>query len=480
MKEESRKIIRKCASLCRKSYDKAEMSRDGFQPISSDETGLDCFIKSEDGITWVVFRGTETDQLNDICTDLMTFRVKTPFLPDECRVHAGFLGQYMSGRTLIIDTIKYMANPKVVCTGHSLGGGLSTLCALDVEQNVEGDVETYCVTYGSPRVGGGHFCRLFDAVIDNRNALGFHIPGYWDKILDLEQCHLQDTQGNELRDFIKDQAQELGLIFFDPRAQTGHLRTLMLRNTTLGQWMVLIQFYEDPGPLRDQLLKSVAEAFPEVNSLLYVINQKANDTLYDQNIQVFHGKEYIEEAMGNLRFRINAKSFYQTNSKQAIGLYDIVKEFAGLTGDQGVYDLYTGTGTIAQYVADKAKWVVGIEAVPDAIQAAKENAQRNNIENAQFFVGDMKELFDEDFITKHGKADVVITDPPRDGMHKSVVAQLLVLGAPRIVYVSCNSATQARDLALMKEHYKVVKSRAVDMFPQTHHVENVVLLEKIQ
>ena len=319
-----------------------------------------------------------------------------------------------------------------------------------------------------------------DAVIDNRNALGFHIPGYWDKILDLEQCHLQDTQGNELRDFIKDQAQELGLIFFDPRAQTGHLRTLMLRNTTLGQWMVLIQFYEDPGPLRDQLLKSVAEAFPEVNSLLYVINQKANDTLYDQDIQVFHGKEYIEEAMGNLRFRINAKSFYQTNSKQAIGLYDIVKEFAGLTGDQGVYDLYTGTGTIAQYVADKAKWVVGIEAVPDAIQAAKENAQRNNIENAQFFVGDMKDLFDEDFITKHGKADVVITDPPRDGMHKSVVAQLLALGAPRIVYVSCNSATQARDLALMKEHYKVVKSRAVDMFPQTHHVENVVLLEKIQ
>ena len=167
MKEESRKIIRKCASLCRKSYDKAEMCRDGFQPISSDETGLDCFIKSEDGITWVVFRGTETDQWNDICTDMLTFRVKTPFLPDECRVHAGFLGQYMSGRTLIIDTIKYMANPKVVCTGHSLGGALSTLCALDAEQNAEGDVETYCVTYGSPRVGGGHFRNLFDAVIDN-------------------------------------------------------------------------------------------------------------------------------------------------------------------------------------------------------------------------------------------------------------------------------------------------------------------------
>ncbi|HBB48316.1 MAG TPA: 23S rRNA (uracil(1939)-C(5))-methyltransferase RlmD [Flavobacteriaceae bacterium] len=319
-----------------------------------------------------------------------------------------------------------------------------------------------------------------DQVIDNRNALGFHIPGFWDKILDLKECHLQDAKGNEIRDFIKHKAQELDLIFFDPRAQTGHLRTLMLRNTTLGQWMVLIQFYENPGPLRDLLLKSVAEAFPEVNSLLYVINQKANDTLYDQDIEVYQGKDYIEEAMGNLRFRINAKSFYQTNSKQAIGLYNIVKEFAGLTGGQGVYDLYTGTGTIAQYLAAEAKWVVGIESVSDAIQAAKENAQRNHIENAQFFVGDMKELFDKNFIAKHGKADVVITDPPRDGMHKSVVDQLIALGAPRIVYVSCNSATQARDLALMKEHYKVVKSRAVDMFPQTHHVENVVLLEKIQ
>ena len=167
MKEESRKIIRKCATLCKKSYDKAEMSRDEFQSISSDETGLDCFIKSEDDITWVVFRGTETDQLNDVCTDLLTFRVKTPFLPEECRVHAGFLGQYMSGRTSIMDAVKFMANPKVVCTGHSLGGGLSTLCALDVEHNAEGDVETYCVTYGSPRVGGGNFCNLFDAVIDN-------------------------------------------------------------------------------------------------------------------------------------------------------------------------------------------------------------------------------------------------------------------------------------------------------------------------
>ena len=316
-------------------------------------------------------------------------------------------------------------------------------------------------------------------VVDNRNGLGFHIPGYWDKILDLQECHLQESLGNDLREFIKHKAQDLELKFFDPRAQTGHLRTLMLRNTTQGQWMVLIQFYDDPGPLRDQLLQSIQEAFPAVTSLLFVINQKANDTLYDQDIHVFHGKEYIVEVMGDLRFHINAKSFYQTNSKQAIGLYDIVKEFAGLTGKEGVYDLYTGTGTIAQYVADKAKWVVGIEAVPEAIEAAKENAQRNNINNATFFVGDMKELFNDDFIQAHGKADVVITDPPRDGMHKNVVEQLLALGAQRMVYVSCNSATQARDLALMKDHYRVVKSRAVDMFPQTHHVENVVLLEKI-
>ena len=319
-----------------------------------------------------------------------------------------------------------------------------------------------------------------DEVIDNRNALGFHIPGYWDKILDLKECHLQDPLGNEIRDFIKIKGQELNLVFFDPRAQTGHLRTLMLRNTSLGQWMVLIQFYEDPGTLRDLLLQAVAEAFPAVTSLLYVINQKANDTLYDQDIHLYKGQEYIEEAMGSLRFRINAKSFYQTNSKQAAGLYDIVKDFAGLTGNEGVYDLYTGTGTIAQYVADKAKWVVGVESVPEAIKAAKENAKRNKIENAQFFVGDMKELFNEEFIQAHGKADVVITDPPRDGMHKSVVDQLIALGAPRIVYVSCNSATQARDLALMKAHYRLIKSRAVDMFPQTHHVENVVLLEKIQ
>ena len=318
-----------------------------------------------------------------------------------------------------------------------------------------------------------------DEVVDNRNALGFHIPGYWDKILDLKECHLQEPLGNEIREFIKDKAQDLALDFFDPRAQTGHLRTLMLRNTTLGQWMVLIQFYENPGPLKDQLLQSIVEAFPAVTSLLYVINQKANDTLYDQDIHLFHGTDYIVEAMGDLRFHINAKSFYQTNSKQAIGLYDIVKDFAGLTGGQGVYDLYTGTGTIAQYIAGQAKWVVGIEAVPEAIEAAKVNAQRNNINNARFFVGDMKTLFNDDFIQAHGKADVVITDPPRDGMHKNVVEQLLALGAPRIVYVSCNSATQARDLALMKDHYRVVKSRAVDMFPQTHHVENVVLLEKI-
>ena len=227
-------------------------------------------------------------------------------------------------------------------------------------------------------------------------------------------------------------------------------------------------------------IQSVAEAFPAVRSLLYVINQKANDTLYDQEIKLFAGEDHIVEAMGDLRFHINAKSFYQTNSKQAMGLYDVVKEFAGLTGSEGVYDLYTGTGTIAQYLAAGAAWIVGIESVPDAILAAKENAKRNEINNASFFVGDMKDLFNQDFINEHGRPDVVVTDPPRDGMHKEVVAQLIELSADRIVYVSCNSATQARDLALMNNHYRVVKTRAVDMFPQTHHVENVVLLEKIQ
>jgi 23S rRNA (uracil1939-C5)-methyltransferase len=317
-----------------------------------------------------------------------------------------------------------------------------------------------------------------DEVIDNRNALGFHIPGMWDKILDLDICYLQADPSNAIRDFIKAKAEEMNLAFFNTRNQEGFLRTLMIRTSSTSEIMVLVQFFHEDEENRKLLLNAVAEEFPQITSLLYVINSKGNDTLYDQEIELFHGRDHIFEEMEGLKFKINAKSFYQTNSEQAFELYKITRDFAGLTGNELVYDLYTGTGTIAQFVAKKAKKVIGVEAVPDAISAAKENAQLNNIENVEFYVGDMKKVFNEEFINTHGKPDVVITDPPRDGMHGDVVAQLLNLGAEKIVYVSCNSATQARDLALLDSKYKVIKVQPVDMFPQTHHVENVVLLEK--
>lgn len=317
-----------------------------------------------------------------------------------------------------------------------------------------------------------------DKVIENRNALGFHIPGMWDKILDLDICYLQADPSNAIRDFIKAKAEELNLSFFNTRNQEGFLRTLMIRTTSTGEVMVLIQFFHEDEENRKLLLNAVAEEFPQITSLLYVINSKGNDTLYDQEIELFHGRDHIFEEMEGLQFKINAKSFYQTNSEQAFELYKITRDFAGLTGNELVYDLYTGTGTIAQFVAKKAKKVIGVEAVPDAIEAAKANAQLNKIENVEFYVGDMKKVFNEEFIAAHGRPDVVITDPPRDGMHADVVAQLINLEAQKIVYVSCNSATQARDLALLDAKYKVTKVQPVDMFPQTHHVENVVLLEK--
>lgn len=315
-------------------------------------------------------------------------------------------------------------------------------------------------------------------VIENRNALGFHKPGMWDKIIDIKKCHLQRDPSNAIRNFVKEKAQELNLSFFNPRKQEGFLRTLMLRTATTGDIMVLVQFYFDDKPNREKLLDAIATEFSEITSLQYVVNSKGNDTIYDQDVICYHGKDYITEEMEGLQFKINAKSFYQTNSEQAYELYKITRDFANLKGDELVYDLYTGTGTIAQFVAKKAGKVIGVEAVPDAIEAAKENAQLNNIENVEFYVGDMKKVFNETFINTHGKPDVVITDPPRDGMHTDVVMQLLKLSPEKIVYVSCNSATQARDLALLDERYKVTKVQPVDMFPQTHHVENVVLLEK--
>lgn len=316
------------------------------------------------------------------------------------------------------------------------------------------------------------------AVIEDRNALGFHIPGMWDKILDLDVCYLQADPSNAIRDFVKAKAKALNLSFFNTRNQEGFLRTLMIRTSSIGEVMILLQFFHEDEKKRILLLEAIAEEFPQITSLLYVINSKGNDTLYDQEVILFSGRDHIFEEMEGLRFKINAKSFYQTNSDQAYELYKIVRGFAGLTGNELVYDLYTGTGTIAQFVSEKAKKVIGIEVVPDAISAAKENAELNQIDNVEFYVGDMKKIFSEEFINIHGKPDIVITDPPRDGMHADVVAQLLKLDAQKIVYVSCNSATQARDLALMDSKYKVTKVQPVDMFPQTHHVENVVLLEK--
>lgn len=312
----------------------------------------------------------------------------------------------------------------------------------------------------------------------NQNALGFHIPRMWDKILDISKCHLQEDPSNAIRNEIRRFANEHNLPFFNPRNHEGLLRTLMIRTASTGEIMVLVQFFEENQEQRELLLNFLAERFPEITSLQYVINSKANDTLYDQNILLYKGRDYILEEMEGLHFSINAKSFYQTNSDQAYELYKITRDFAGLTGNELVYDLYTGTGTIAQFVSKKARKVVGVEAVPEAIADAKENAKRNSITNCDFFVGDMKVVFNEDFIAKHGKPDVIITDPPRDGMHKDVVEQILKIAPERVVYVSCNSATQARDLALMDEMYQVTRVRPVDMFPQTHHVENVVLLEK--
>ncbi|MCQ0112972.1 23S rRNA (uracil(1939)-C(5))-methyltransferase RlmD [Zhouia amylolytica] len=316
--------------------------------------------------------------------------------------------------------------------------------------------------------------------IDSRNALGFHIPGAWDKILDVKKCHLQEDPSNAIRLAVKHFANENDLTFFNPREHAGLLRSLMLRIVSTGEIMVVIQFYDDNKDQRELLLDYLKQEFPEITSLQYIINQKANDTIYDQEVVLYHGRDHIYEEMEGLRFKINAKSFYQTNSDQAYELYKVARNFADLSGNELVYDLYTGTGTIAQFVAKNAKKVIGVEAVPEAIEDAKANAQLNGIENVDFFVGDMKNVFNEAFINTHGLPDVIITDPPRDGMHKDVVQQILNIAPDKVVYVSCNSATQARDLALMDEMYKVTKVQAVDMFPQTHHVENVVLLEKRQ
>jgi|TARA_B110000444_G_scaffold1386_1_gene1255 23S rRNA (uracil1939-C5)-methyltransferase len=315
-------------------------------------------------------------------------------------------------------------------------------------------------------------------IIEEKNALGFHIPGMWNKVVDIKKCWLQEDFTNIIRNSIKDFSVENNIPFFNHSNQSGELRTLMIRTTSTGEVMILVQFYSDNKDKRKLLLDYIIKKFPTTNSLLYVINNKANDTIYDQEVKTYYGDSFITEQMEGLKFKINAKSFYQTNSDQAYELYKIVRDVSDLDSTDTVYDLYTGTGTIALFVAKNAKKVVGIEAVPDAIIAAKENATNNNIKNVDFYVGDMKTVFNDDFIKANGYPDVIITDPPRDGMHKKVIEQIKNISPSKIIYVSCNSATQARDLELLKDDYKIINSQAVDMFPQTHHVENVVLLKK--
>ena len=316
-----------------------------------------------------------------------------------------------------------------------------------------------------------------DVQYDQMNAVGFHIPGAFDKVLAIEKCWLQDDISNQIRNTIRDYAYEHGLAFYNIRNHEGLLRNLMIRTSSTGELMVLLQVrVSDKKDVEStkELLAHVAEKFPQITSLLYVVN----NTINDLEVEVFKGNDHIFEEMEGLRFKVGPKSFYQTNSEQAYNLYKVARDFAGLTGDELVYDLYTGTGTIANFVSRKAKKVIGIEYVPEAIEDAKVNSAINNITNTLFYAGDMKDMLTQDFINEHGRPDVIITDPPRAGMHNDVIDVILFAEPKRIVYVSCNPATQARDLQLLDVKYKVVAVQPVDMFPHTHHVENVVLLEK--
>lgn len=313
---------------------------------------------------------------------------------------------------------------------------------------------------------------------DNMNALGFHIPGMFDKVLDIDKCWLQDHLSNQIRNVVREFCLENDYPFFDLRNQNGLMRTLIIRNSSIGEWMVIVVFYDDDRERRENLMHFIAGKFPQITSLLYIVNQKANDTIIDQEVITWSGRDYIYEEMEGLKFKIGPKSFFQTNSEQAYNLYKVARDFARLSGRETVYDLYTGTGSIANFVAGNAKKVVGIEYVPEAILDAQENSRLNGIDNTLFFAGDMKDILTADFIIQHGHPDVIITDPPRAGMHNDVIGVILLAAPERIVYVSCNPATQARDLSLLYSKYRVTQIQPVDMFPHTHHVENVVLLEK--
>ena len=320
-----------------------------------------------------------------------------------------------------------------------------------------------------------------ETLVKDTPAIGFHITGAFDKILPIEKCWLMDNLHNEIRNEVRDYAIEHGLSFFDLRQQVGLLRDVIIRNSASGEWMVIFQFhYDETGGEHEAkaLMQHIADKFPQITSLMYLDNQKCNDTIGDQDIIVFKGNDHIFELMEDLKFKVGPKSFYQTNTEQAYHLYSVARKFAGLTGNEVVYDLYTGTGTIANFVAKNAKKVVGIEYVPEAIEDAKINSEINGIGNTLFFAGDMKDILTDEFIAEHGRPDVIITDPPRAGMHPDVVKTILRAAPLRIVYVSCNPATQARDLHDMDTDYRVAAVQPVDMFPHTPHVENVVLLER--
>jgi 23S rRNA (uracil1939-C5)-methyltransferase len=309
------------------------------------------------------------------------------------------------------------------------------------------------------------------------SALGFHIPGRFDKILDINHCYLQADPSNDIRLKIRDYAREHQMSFYDIKAHTGSLRNLIIRTSSTGELMVIVVFAYATEDEVNSLMGYVEQEFPQITSLLYILNQKKNDTIFDQDVVARKGPEYIHERMNDIQFRIGPKSFYQTNAIQAQRLYEIARDFAGFKGTELVYDLYTGAGTIANFVAGHVREVIGVEYVPQAIEDAKVNSTINNISNTKFYAGDMKDVLNADFVTQHGKPDVIITDPPRAGMHADVVERLMEIEAQKIVYVSCNASTQARDLVTLKNKYNVIQIQPVDMFPHTQHVENVVLLE---
>ncbi|MEO2143565.1 MAG: 23S rRNA (uracil(1939)-C(5))-methyltransferase RlmD [Flavobacteriaceae bacterium] len=310
-----------------------------------------------------------------------------------------------------------------------------------------------------------------------RRGVGFHIAGMWNKVIDINKCHLQAEPSNEIRVSIKNFAIKNDISFYNSRLKNGLLRSLTIRNTSLDQFMVIVQFYENDLKNIELTLNHLKNNFKQLSSIQYIINSKDNDSIYDQTINLFSGKKYIEEMIGELKFKIFPKSFFQTNIKQTIKLYQVVKDLANLTGNEIVFDLYSGLGTITQFLAKGAKKITGIESINEAVISARESSIDNNINNVEYETGDMKKIFTSEFISTHGNPDVIITDPPREGMHKDVIKEILNLGTKIIVYVSCNPPTQCRDLELLKIKYDISKVQPVDMFPHTDHVENVVLLK---